>query len=468
MRGTHHRTLRVRLSFVLAAVLAAVLVAACGSSSSSSSSSASSTSSSSAPASSSTSSTTAASTGTASSNTSSCGPKPGVKATGTPINIGTIDTKQPGTDFSDGPNMINAWFSCVNANGGVNGHPMKLFVQYDQTQPAQIAAAAKQLIQTDHVVAIDGVFDLLECTIDQSYWKSLGIYEMGAGIAPECWSTPNSAAVNMGPRYSSDGAVQYGLSQHPSKIVFVQSNVPGTQYIAAGPTALAKAANVPITALTANVPIQDANSLALNLVNSAGSNGWVVLNFTPPEALVILQAAQKLGLEDRVKGWGCSTPCNTDFLAAALGPKWNHKLFVNAELTSPDDHNGPEMQLYKNILHQYGSAVAGGLGSFSEMGYLLGKFLTDALQKVQGPYTMASVNAAIKGIKDEKTELLCQPWVYGDYPLHIPNNADFTTTPDNGKMVTAQGCFNVSSDDPQIAAYRSAAGTAPSTNPPTG
>ena len=461
----HRHALRARLGFALAVVIGAVLLAACGSSSSSSTSSSTSGAASSGGSSSTASSSSAS---TASSSTSSCGPKPGVPATGTPINIGTIDTKQPGTDFSDGPNMINAWFSCVNANGGVNGHPLKLFVEYDQTQPAQIAAAAKQLIQTDHVVAIDGVFDLLECTIDQSYWKQLGIYEMGAGIAPECWSTPNSAAVNMGPRYSSDGAVQYGLSQKPSKIVFVQSNVPGTGYIAAGPTALAKAASVPITTLTANVPINDANSLALNLVNDAGSNGWVVLNFTPPEALVILQAAQKLGLEDRVKGWGCSTPCNTDFLASALGPKWNHKLFVNAELTSPDDHNGPEMQLYKAILKQYGSAVAGGLGSFSEMGYLLGKFLTDALQKDPGPYTMANVNAAIKAIKNEKTELLCQPWVYGSYPLHIPNNADFTTTPDNGKMVTAQGCFNVSSADPQIAAYRNVAGTAPSTNPPTG
>ena len=88
--------------------------------------------------------------------TSSCGPKPGVAATGTPINVGTIDTKQPGTDFSDGPNMINAYFDCVNANGGVNGHPLKLFVEYDQTDPAQIAAAAKQLIQTDHVVGIAG------------------------------------------------------------------------------------------------------------------------------------------------------------------------------------------------------------------------------------------------------------------------------------------------------------------------
>ena len=341
---------RMRWLFVLAAVLGLTVLAGCGSSSSSTTSSIQLRRSSS----------TSGEHEQHAASTSSCGPKPGVAATGTPINVGTIDTKQPGTDFSDGPNMINAYFACVNANGGVNGHPLKLFVEYDQTQPAQIAAAAKQLIQTDHVVAIDGVFDLLECTIDQSYWKQLGIYEMDAGIAPECWSTPNSAAVNMGPRYSSDGAVQYGLSQKPSKIVFVQSNVPGTGYIAAGPAALAKAANVPITELTENVPISDASSVALNLVDKAGSNGWVVLNFTPPEALVILQAAQKLGVEDRVKGWGCSTPCDTDFVAKALGPKWNHKLFINAEATNADDHNGPEMQEYKAILAKYGSAVAGG------------------------------------------------------------------------------------------------------------
>ena len=139
------------------------------------------------------------------------GPSRASKATGSPINIGTIDTHQPGTDFTDGPNTIQAYFNCVNDNGGINGHPLKLFVELDQTQPAQITAAAHKLIQSDHVVAIDGVFDLLECTLDQAYWKQLGIYEMDAGIAPECWSTPNSAAVNMGPRYSSDGAVQYAL-----------------------------------------------------------------------------------------------------------------------------------------------------------------------------------------------------------------------------------------------------------------
>ncbi len=454
---------RLRPGFTLAMIATlAVVIAGCGSSSSSSSAS------SSAAGGASSSSTSAAATSsagsssaTASTGTSSCGSKPGVAATGTPIDVGTIDTHQPGTDFTDGPNMINAYFQCVNANGGVNGHPLKLFIELDQSSPSQIEGEAKQLIQTDHVVAIDGVFDLLECTLDAGYWKSLGIYEMDAGIAPECWAGPNSAAVNMGPRYSSDGAVQYALTEeHAKKIVFVQSNVPGTGYIAGGPAAIAKAAGVPITQLTENVPITDASSVALNLVDDAGPNGSVILNFTPPEALVILQAAQKLGLANRVKSWGCSTPCNTDFLAKALGPQWNHKLFVNAELTDPDDHNGPEMQLYKAILAKYGSNVAGGIGSFSEMGFVLAKFLVQALDTIKGPYTMANVNKAIVAIKNYKSELLCQPWTYGKLPLHIPNNADYMTTPDNGKMITVQGCFNISSADPQIAAYRKAAAAA--------
>jgi branched-chain amino acid transport system substrate-binding protein len=459
--STYHHGSRTRALLALLAATALVALAGCGSSSSSSSSSAgggAATSASSGAATSAAGGATTSAAAGGATDVSSCGPKPGVKATGTPINIGTIDTHQPGTDFTDGPNMINAYFTCVNANGGVDGHPLKLFVELDQTQPSQVAAAAKKLIQSDHVVAIDGVFDLLECTIDQGYWKQLGIYEMDAGIAPECWSTPNSAAANMGPRYSSDGAVQYALNTlHAKKIVFVQSNVPGTGYIAGGPAALAKAANVPITEMTENVPINDASSVALNLVNAAGADGSVILNFTPPEALVILQAAQKLGVEDRVKSWGCSTPCNTDFLAKSLGPKWNRKLFVNAELTDPDDHNGPEMQLYKAILAKYGSSVAGGIGSFSQMGFVLGKFLVQALANVTAPYTMKKVNAAIIAIKDYKTEMLCQPWTYGHLPLHIPNNADYTTTPDNGKMVTAQGCTAISSADPQIAQYHTAA-----------
>src|SRR5436309_1326825 len=392
--------------------------------------------------------------------TSQCGTKPGVKATGTPIPLGTIATNQPGTSFTDIPNMAKAYFDCVNANGGINGHPIKYYIETEQTNPAQVAADAKQLVQTDKVVGIVGNTSIIECSINSGYWQKLGFFVIDSGIAPECYSTPNSAAVNMGPRYSSDGAVQYALAQHVSKVVFDQANVPGTGYIAAGPAALAKAANTPIVQLTENVPITDASSVAIKEVNDAGPNGAVILNFTPPQALVILQAAQKLGLENRVKLWGCSTPCNTDFLAQSLGSKWNNKLFVNAELTPPDGTSTTAMNLYKAILKQYGSSVQSGIGSFSQMGFTEAEIAVHALQSITGPYTVQSRNAAFRAVKDFNTGMLCQLWTYGDYPLHIPNNSDWTVTPKDGKMTTAQGCTLISKVDPQIAQYRNVAGTA--------
>jgi len=190
----------------------------------------------------------------------------------------------------------------------------------------------------------------------------------------------------------------------------------------------------------------------------------VVLNFTPPDALTILQAAQKLNIEGNVKLWACSTPCNTDFLAKSLGSKWNGKIFVNAELTPPDGTNTATMNLYKAILSQYGSAVAGGVGSFSQMGFVEAELMVKALQSVTGDYTVASVNAAIKGLKDVNTGMLCQQWTYGDYSMHIPNNMDYTVTANNGQMTIAPSggqCTLISDVDPQIKQYRSEAGTAP-------
>jgi hypothetical protein len=105
--------------------------------------------------------------------------------------------------------------------------------------------------------------------------------------------------------------------------------------------------------------------------------------------------------------------------------------------------------------------VQGGIGSFSQMGFTEAEIMVHALESVSGPpYTVQNVNAAIKAVKDFDTGMLCQLWTYGDYPLHIPNNADYTVTPSSGKMVMAQGCTLISKVDPQIAQYRNVAGTA--------
>ena len=439
MRILKYTPVRVRFGVAFMAVLGAFVVAAIGSGSS------------------------VASTGAikahAAASTSSCGPKPGVKATGTPIPVGAIDTKVPGTDFSDIENMEGAYFACVNANGGVNGHPIQLFKLTDAITAASDAADAAKLVQTDHVVAVSGSSSIIECSVNYKYWEKLGYKVIADGIAPECYSTPNYADANMGPRFSSDGAAQY-VANLPGvkKIVFDQSNVPGTGYNEGGVPEVAKLKNIPVTALTENVPISDADAVAEKEVDDAGPSGAIVLNFTPPEALLILQAAQKLNIEGNVKAWACSTPCDTDYLSSTLGPKWNDKFFVNAELTPPDPTHTPTMNLYEAILKQYGSDVSGGIGSFSQMGFVDGEILQHALDSVKGAYTVKTVNAAIENVKNFSTGMLCEPWTYGPYSLHIANHTDYTVTPDNGKMVIKQGCTAISSADPLMNDYYKALG----------
>jgi branched-chain amino acid transport system substrate-binding protein len=88
------------------------------------------------------------------------------------------------------------------------------------------------------------------------------------------------------------------------------------------------------------------------------------------------------------------------------------------------------------------------------MGFTEARIATDALLGVKGAYTPESVNAAFKGVKDFKTDILCKPWYYGSAPLHIPNNTDRTTTPKGGVMVQKEGCFPISDVDPAIAQVR--------------
>jgi branched-chain amino acid transport system substrate-binding protein len=379
-----------------------------------------------------------------------CGLGNGQKATGEPIKIGSLATKQPGTDFSEIPRTTEAYFKCVNDNGGINGRPVQMVLETEQTDPGQAASLAKKLIETEKVVGIVGNTSLIECAVNHKYYESKGFYVIGSGIAPECYSTSNFAAVNMGPRYSVDGAAQYLLRQKVSKIVLVQANVPGTGYVAEGFQLISKDAGTPTQDIHENVPIQDANSVALKAVQAAGDGGGVLLNFTPPEALKILQAASQQGLQDRVK-WACSTPCNTDFLADALGPQWNDKLGVNAELNLTNATD-PDSTLYRDVLKKYAPKIPP--GSFSQMGFVEGAIATTAMLGIKGDITAESVNEAFKNMKDFKTGILCKPWYYGDAPLHIPNNVDRTTTPKDGVMVEKEACFPISDVDPPIKQVR--------------
>jgi branched-chain amino acid transport system substrate-binding protein len=105
---------------------------------------------------------------------SKCGLGNGKKASGEPIKIGAINTKQPGTDFTEIGKTAEAYFKCVNDNGGINGRPVQMVLETEATDPAQAAAAAKKLVETEKVLGIVGSTSIIECAINHGYYEQNG------------------------------------------------------------------------------------------------------------------------------------------------------------------------------------------------------------------------------------------------------------------------------------------------------
>src|SRR5947208_2944882 len=112
-------------------------------------------------------------------------------------------------------------------NGGINGRPIQYVVVEEQTNPQQVSAAAAKLIQDDKVVGIVGSTSLIDCPVNHAFYEQNNFNVIVAGVPSDCFSTPNIAAVNMGPYYSSLGAAQALVRAGVKTMVAVGANVPG-------------------------------------------------------------------------------------------------------------------------------------------------------------------------------------------------------------------------------------------------
>jgi branched-chain amino acid transport system substrate-binding protein len=78
--------------------------------------------------------------------------------TGTPLKIGWIGTLTSAT--ISGPILakdgMDAWVKWTNGHGGIDGHPVEVSYVDDKADPAVGLAGVKQLVESEHVIAIVG------------------------------------------------------------------------------------------------------------------------------------------------------------------------------------------------------------------------------------------------------------------------------------------------------------------------
>jgi branched-chain amino acid transport system substrate-binding protein len=392
---------------------------------------------------------TATKVGTGSAAAAKCGLGNGKKATGAPIKLGGIAMLIPGVDFTTVGKIAKAYFDCVNDNGGIRGRPIKYTLYTEQLNPAQEAALARKLIQSDKVVGIVGNTSFAECGTNWRYYKSKHFVVLGAGVQAECYSTPSFAETNMGPRYSNVGATQ-ALVRAGIKKLSIASPEALSAYADGGAALFAKAHGIPVKIFPTHLPVTDASSQLIQMYQFAGEGGGILLDFTPDTAPAFMKAAIAQGIVDKVK-WGSSTPIANTLMASQF-PQFDGHLWINQEFSNVDPSVGPDSALMFQIIKKYAPSIAP--QAFAQMGYMDGKFATVALLSIKGPITAASYNRAVRALKNQKTDMLCKPFYVGTLPFHIPNNTDITADYKGGKVVVREPCFNIAPVDKELAETR--------------
>ena len=382
--------------------------------------------------------------------TSKCGAGTGKKATGTPIKMGGIDMLIPGVDFTTIGKVVAAYYACVNDNGGINGHPIKYTLYTEQLNPAQEAALARKLVESDKVVGVVGNTSFAECGTNWKYYQSKGYIVIGAGVQAECFSTPSYVESNMGPRYSDLGAAQALIRAGVKKIAIASPDTISA-YADGGVVKLGAAKGVDVKVFPTHLPVTDASSQLLQMYQFAGDGNGIILDFTPDTAPAFMKAAEAQGIVNKIK-WGSSTPIANTFMAGQFSPAFDGHLWINQEFSNIDPSVGPDTALMFQILKKYAPTIAP--QAFGQMGFMDGMFSTRALMSVTGPITAKSYNAAVKKLKNVKTDMLCKPWYAWTLPYHIPNNTDITVDYKNGQVVVKEGCINIAPVDASIAQTR--------------
>jgi branched-chain amino acid transport system substrate-binding protein len=126
-------------------------------------------------------------------------------------NVGTY-SGVIGAVFAGGEQTVGVWQAYVNAHGGLNGHPVHVYIEDDGGDPSTSVSDVEQEVTQDHVIAFVG--NLMPLTVSASvsylqqqnipviggdsssaqWWQSPVLFPQASGIAQEANFTIKAAA----------------------------------------------------------------------------------------------------------------------------------------------------------------------------------------------------------------------------------------------------------------------------------
>lgn len=329
---------------------------------------------------------------------------------GKSIKIGAVGTLTGVSAFPQSTQAAQAVFDQVNAAGGINGHKIEYIVKDDGGVATQGAAAARTLVTTEHVVAMAGSTSVSDCATNGQYYQAQGILDVpGQGIDAGCFNSPAIGPVNVGPYYAFAVALYY--VSEVKKLSPVCLDVPNAGIpISAYQPAIdrwEKATGKKLAAVV-SAPIADDPAPGMAKLKSAGCKG-IVIGTLESSYPAYLKAAQAAGLYHGTATVMGMPSGYTLALAKSLGSLGNG-FYSNSEF-APYTIESAATKPYLDAMKTAKIEPS----AFGEGGYIAAQVIVAALKNVKGPYTAASVSAALKSL-NYTSPLLARPYKFGPQP----------------------------------------------------
>lgn len=375
-----------------------------------------------------------------------CGLANGEAATGDPIKVGAIATASGGVDFSSSPVAAQAYFDCVNENGGINGRPIEYSFQDDALDPTKTAQLAAGYAADTSVVGLVGDATFIGCDVANAEYAKANLFSItGVGVPQACFNSSNIAPINAGPRNSAIAILQYLQKEGLADRVFqVGLNTQGNgDWVAAGIDEYAAANDIDIVGSELSDPTES-NWLPLLQKIKAANPTAVIIADPGPITASILAAAEQQDMRGEIS-WSCTASCYDAQFGQQIGSYWDG-FIANSELQLVDA-DGADNELWKSVMDAYAPKDAP-RDTFSQAGFLAAKIFTQTLIDMKGDIDRDSVAAAVQQVTNYTSDLLCAPWYYGEADAHNANHATREAVIKDGVYVELSGCENV--NDPSL------------------
>ena len=108
-----------------------------------------------------------------------------------------------GAIFTGGREAVNAWAQHVNANGGLDGHPVEVVTADDQGDPSINLSLTRDMVENQGVIAFVGNIVPLSLTGSRSYVEQKGIPLVGGDLTDPAWFSSPKPLCTLGRRRSA-------------------------------------------------------------------------------------------------------------------------------------------------------------------------------------------------------------------------------------------------------------------------